>query len=690
MTLEDLLQKLVEPHEDPMPLLIGLVECLRPRRPNDFNAARQAIHALCFLLSENEAYRVGLRRAVMHLVMGRKQVSLYADTGIFPNNGFFTEVSHRFFRHAILPDIVDLNCLRDAVATVFHRSSDHIWVKGVGVDVWGELLHAMRFEARPGASIENATLRQMSEALRVLSYRVAAIGLDPEFLRLEPSLEQRSSPFMEQNVSMLAYLEQLEAASHAGGRYVAGHKAEAVLEAFDQCRAYGERIHARVAREGTSLSLTLQLRRLEQHIARSRSLMRVLSDAAACRNGSNGSDAIPGIAQLASELIEAVCRKDDVRDFIRQNVEILALRITENSGHSGEHYITAGRLDYLALLKSALGAGFIVAFMAAIKIPLSMAHWTPLDQAIGFGLNYGLGFMLIHILHGTVATKQPAMTAHAIAAVIDASSRTAHNLEALTTLIARTIRSQTAAIIGNIMLAVPVAMLIAMAYRTATGHHYIDQTKAMHLLHDANPTAQTLFYAAAAGICLFLAGQIAGYFDNVCAYNRIPQRVAGLKWAQRLLGKRRLQRVARYVEGNLGALAGNLFFGFMLAGVWAIGALFGLPLDIRHVTFSSAYIGFATAAQDFSVPPDVLLPAVIGTALIGLVNLLVSFTLAFAVALRSRHITFSQRAQLMRCVLRRLIRHPGEFLLPPMGAGMGKRKRASRRSTQHATLTEDA
>jgi hypothetical protein len=44
----------------------------------------------------------------------------------------------------------------------------------------------------------------------------------------------------------------------------------------------------------------------------------------------------------------------------------------------------------------------------------------------------------------------------------------------------------------------------------------------------------------------------------------------------------------------------------------------------------------------------------------------------------------------MRCVLRRLIRHPGEFLLPPMGAGMGKRKRASRRSTQHATLTEDA
>ena len=33
-------------------------------------------------------------------------------------------------------------------------------------------------------------------------------------------------------------------------------------------------------------------------------------------------------------------------------------------------------------------------------------------------MNYALGFMLIHVLHFTVATKQPMMTAAALAATV--------------------------------------------------------------------------------------------------------------------------------------------------------------------------------------------------------------------------------------------------------------------------------
>ena len=71
-------------------------------------------------------------------------------------------------------------------------------------------------------------------------------------------------------------------------------------------------------------------------------------------------------------------------------------------------------------------------------------------------------------------------------------------------------------------------------------------------------------YAAIAGICLFVAGLISGYFDNYAAYNRIPQRIRQLAWARRLLGEYRLQRVANYVGDNLGALAGK---------VWRIGLM---------------------------------------------------------------------------------------------------------------------
>ena len=49
-------------------------------------------------------------------------------------------------------------------------------------------------------------------------------------------------------------------------------------------------------------------------------------------------------------------------------------------------------------------------------------------EALPVSLNYGLGFVLIHLLHFTVATKQPAMTANAIAASMGDSRGKARDL----------------------------------------------------------------------------------------------------------------------------------------------------------------------------------------------------------------------------------------------------------------------
>ncbi len=221
---------------------------------------------------------------------------------------------------------------------------------------------------------------------------------------------------------------------------------------------------------------------------------------------------------------------------------------------------------------------------------------------LAFCLNYGLGFVLIHVLGGTVATKQPAMTANAIAASIGEARGHTRDLEALADLIARTVRSQLAAILGNIGVAIPVAILIGLAIQSATGAHFVTPEKAHDLLGEVDPRSGALFFSAVAGVCLFLSGLIAGYYDNLSAYNRIPERLLQLRWPRRLLGEARMLRVASYVENNLGALAGNFFFGFLLGGATALGVLFGLPLDIRHIAFSSAYVGYAATALDFSLP----------------------------------------------------------------------------------------
>ncbi|NLP64363.1 site-specific recombinase [Paraburkholderia sacchari] len=671
--LERVLDSFGEAGESDIALFNELVSCVRPQRVNGSDAARHAIHTLCFLLEHREDYRAALRRALLRLLSERKQVSLYADVGIFPNNGFFTEVAHRLVRSTLLPDLFDLSQLRDVIAKIFKRASDHVWVRDVGVDAWADLLRALRFDEASGdagacdAPGEIRPQSQLLEALRVLSYRIAAIGLEPEVVRHDSSLESAYSPFIAQNQEMLAYLARFEATSgdtsasnalHAGG----ADKAHLVV-LLDQCRKVGERIRRRAAHAGTSVSLTLHLLRLKQHLVRAELLIDVV-DALRERRGAD--TVLPMIAELASGLIQAECCRNNLRDYFRQNVELIALRVTENAGHAGEHYIASSRKDYFAILRSSLLGGFIIGFMSAFKFLIAGWGWTPLNESIGFGLNYGLGFVLIHILHGTVATKQPAMTAHVLAAAIkDNSRKGGRDLDHLVTLIVRTMRSQAAAIFGNVALAVPVAMLIGFMYRQLMGHPFISPHRAADLLSEVAFKPSTLAYAAIAGVCLFLAGQINGYCDNVCAYERIPERIMHIRWARRLFGERKLWHIANYVKGNLGALIGNFVFGFMLSAVWGAGMLFGLPLDIRHVAFASTYSGFASVSLDFAAPPALLLMAMAGIWAIGAINLFVSFSLAMWVALRARSVTFAETRRLFGDVLRHLRNNPKEFIFPP-------------------------
>lgn len=71
------------------------------------------------------------------------------------------------------------------------------------------------------------------------------------------------------------------------------------------------------------------------------------------------------------------------------------------------------------MLTAGAGGGLVIAALAFIKIQVVSLGLAPGYQAFRVSLNYGIGFVLIHLLHFTVATKQPAMTAALLAAAID-------------------------------------------------------------------------------------------------------------------------------------------------------------------------------------------------------------------------------------------------------------------------------
>jgi len=670
-SLETVLERCAAPETDALPAAQALIAAIRPRRPGNGESPTRAIRAICHLLTSRPELRQRVRSGLIEFLSGKQSIPLFTDSGLYPNHGFFDEVGRRIGR-TLLPEDIDDQTLRGVISAVFDRTSDARWVAAVDEAVWQELFVALKF-SELGEDSGKRLMYDLLEALRVISYRITATALEPEFLRHDAFLQTHSSPFLAQNVELLNLLndwhrwleepaEELTDSSHLG-----------VL--FDQAREVIARVRSRASREGTSLSLTLHIRRLQQNIARAECIIQII---AAWRSGRTLDAAAAPLMGFCKTLVVDECRKNDLRSYWRDSVELLSKRVTDNAGRAGEHYITETRAEYFAMFRSAAVAGFFIALMALNKLFIGAAHLPPLVEALSVCLNYGVGFVLIHLVHGTVATKQPAMTAAAIAAALGdgrAGSRKARDqsLDRLTGLIARTVRSQLVAILGNVMVAVPLSMLIGFALTQNLGAPYPSPEKASHLLHDIHPwRSGAVLFAGIAGICLFLSGLIAGYYDNITAYNRIPQRLLALKWPRWLFGEERMRRTVIYIENNLGALAGNFFFGFLLGGVATFGILFGLPIDIRHIAFSSAFVGYSANSMDFVLSAHEILVCALGIAAIGAANLAVSFSLSLWVACRSREVSLSEWAVIRHRVWLLLKTRPREFFLPPRRDPQGK------------------
>jgi site-specific recombinase len=648
MTIENILNRYAMEKGREPELLAEIVAEIRPPRFSNTDHATHALQALCYVLNNDPAKAELLRNAILTLLAVHKPVSLFADSGIHPSTGFFTELSRRL-GHKILPAAVDRRYLKDLFSKIFPKAIDEQWVAAVPSSVWVQLIEALRFTEAAPAHL-NDCAENFLDAVEVISYRISALGLEPELLRNRPELEDHESPFITQNIELREFLSPVAQAGDV----------RQVLVMLDQCRKVITKIRSSSSQTGTSIHLTFLLQRISQQIRRLELMLEIV---VMLRAGETPNAAY---AELLKTLVSGECNKNNVRQHWRENLELLALRVTENASRTGEHYITETRSEYFALMRSAMGAGLLIAFMAMLKIVTAEQHYAPLTEAILFSLNYGLGFVLIHILHFTVATKQPAMTAAAIAASIDGSEGKSKEMENLVTIIAQTIRSQTIAIIGNISLAAPVAILLGGGFYLLFGEHFVSPDKAQKILDDIDPIhTGTLFYAGIAGVCLFLAGLIAGYHDNMSIYNKIPQRLRALGWLQKLLGEVRLEKVSRYLENNLGAIAGNFYFGCLLGGMAAIGVLLGLPVDVRHITLTSAFVGFSFVGLEFDITIKIALYAVFAILLIGTMNLLVSFGLALYVAMKSRKVSFVQWRRLAVALAKRLYRNPKEFFMPP-------------------------
>lgn len=692
----DILERL-DPNSDRIDLLADLVDKLRPRRAADSDAAqayaRAQVRTLSQLLKGNPEQAWALRRYITTLLETRRHTSLYSDVGILSNDGFFTELKRRI-AYRILPPALDEHYLSDTLDRLLCREDDYLWIRAVPNADWLDLFDTVAnapppLDAAPDRA-RHVTVLGLLDAIRTLSCRVCALGLEPRLIHAHMEIEEVDSPFLMQNIEANDYLDQYRRL--LAGEIDSMEDARHLLVMLDQCEEVILKVRRRTLAAGTSVSLTYLLVAVTQSIDRLRKLL-YLVDVSGELPGAPSMDLLalaieatapaePTVSPrraaaiaLAQELAEAHNTKYQVRGLVRDNIDLLARNVTENASRTGEHYIAERRSELRQMFNKAAGAGVIISFMAIIKILMSYLQRAPLIEAALYSLNYSLGFAFVHVLHFTIATKQPAMTAARIAAALHESDQKGRgyrqaDVDSMAALVNKVFRTQVVAVLGNLATVIPFSFLLALGYWYLTGHHLVNVFKARHLIHDSHPwESLALLHAAIAGVWLFVSGLVSGYYDNKALYTRMGQRVQQLHGLRRLLGKERLERFGAYVEDNLGGLMGNVIFGVLMGVTATVGFLLGLPLDIRHVTFSSANFAIGFVGLDYQVDPETIGVTALGIFLIGAVNLLVSFGLALWVALRARKIRFYHGVRLLSALGRRLRAAPLDFFIGPKEYG---------------------
>ncbi len=640
-------------------LLIELVDRIRPNdtRNQDevqakFNAFVQAI-----LITPDAAST--LQSFVLKLISQYKQTSLYADTGILSLEGFWNQIFQRLGSH-FLPLISDESQLQELVRRVFHQYSDQYWLDSIEDKQWQQLFRLLN-QGHSNQEEKRLIRSEIIKAITVLSYRVSGIGLYPEFINAHPELTEYESPFLVQNREINDFIQQYKQLHLNDNNLVAIIPPDAAqaLVMLEQCKDVTTKIRRSTKRIGVSISLTYLLSLLEQCLERIEILINFIVEKDDVRYNSLG--------WLLNDITTAIYSERSVRSLLVTNSELIALQVTENASKTGEHYVSTDKSGFFGMYKSAAGAGVIIATMATLKVLMARASLAPLMQAFSYSMNYSLGFMLIHVLHFTVATKQPAMTAAALASTVQhqKGSKTAQIAE-LAALIINIIRTQFVAILGNISIAIPVAAIIVMFWDFTLHEPLMNHYKATKTLHDLNPfTSLAVPHAAIAGVCLFFSGLLAGYFDNMAVYRKVGPRIQAHPQLRKYIKQERLDKFAQYIERNLGALAGNFLFGIMLGSMGTLGYILGLPLDIRHIAFASA--NFIQGLMLINGTPEIglIIVSFLGVLLIGLTNLFVSFTLTIIVALRALRVRFEQWNPLAKLVLTHFLTRPTDFFWPP-------------------------
>ena len=581
----------------------------------------------------DDSFKIELNTFFYDFLENAQFITAFTDYGINSNLGFVKEITSRA-KHKILPPVLDENGLSNYIEAVFPSEKNLDWFNQINLANW-ELLFS-------GIDKNNIQLHeknfawQMVRSIVVLTNRLVNIGLDPYFSQKLPKNEDHHNCFLEFNLQINSFVAKYQ---NEPDLSIDRKEVKELVASLTKCEDLFLYLRNNKDVLGISLHLTFILERANQHIIRLKLLLNIYIN-------EDVDSQTTLVATLLKTLVVADFERYSILKFFKQNSNLLAYRIVSHTSEKGENYIGFNKAENRKLFLSAMGGGLIVVFLVFIK---NFIHHIPnlslFGEGLLFGLNYSVGFILMHLWHLTLATKQPAMTASFIAENIE-SART--DKKALSVVLAQILRSQFISLIGNLLVVLPICFLIAWSFDRFLFIKIFSYSVADTQLTANHPfLSNSLFYAALTGIYLSLSGLITGYYDNKIVFSEIPKRIRNHNSLQLIMKPKRLEKFSFFIEKNLGAIIGSLFLGMALGGTGNFSKFIGLPIDIRHITISAGNFGIALGSiEHYNIA--FVITVFCGILAIGIINIAVSFLISFYVACRSRGITHLQTLRILK------------------------------------------
>ena len=563
------------------------------------------------------------------------------EAGLPNDRGLWPESSDRLARR-FLPSSETARDLGALVSRMFPTMRDAMWLAFVPDELAARLVRLLD-DGRRGAGITPpfAALSQaMLDVIALVATRTSALGLSRVIRARSPEVPLAASPFF--------LLPRLTDALFSGLGSAASCR-----DQISACRDALESVRVHLEEFGVSVDVVYRIEVIAKNLDRLRDLLAV-SDAK--DDDARAAAAFHVVAQIAAARV----RDRSVRDMLSTNLHLLARKMIEHAGETGEHYITVTRRQWWKMLASGAGGGLVTVGTIVAKYLVLWSHFALFVEGTLASLNYAGSFLLMQLCGFTLATKQPSMIAAALAGSLHGSGDKAE-LDDLVTLIQRICRSQLGAAIGNVGLVAALSPVFNLWYVHTHGHPFLDEHAAEHTIQSFDPLrSATIVFAAFTGVLLWLSSLGAGWLENWVTYRRIPEAIASHRLG-RVVGRNTMRWIARKLQHGVAGIGGNVAIGFLLGMTPAIGAFFGIPLEVRHVTLSTGSLALAACTLGVNAPHFWMGALGIGCMLA--LNFGVSFACALFVALRARGVQHAGR-RLLRAILARFVREPLPFFLP--------------------------